>query len=122
VATLSVGNRVSRDDAVELAEELFDARISSGSVDAVITRAAEALAAPHENLLATLRGSGALKMDETGWRTAGARRALWGIFDREHAYFQVESDRHEDHARELLADTKAIVTSLTAGGPTLTFP
>ena len=39
------------------------------------------------------------------------RRALWGIFNRRHAYFVVETDRHEDHAKELLGDTDAIVTS-----------
>jgi transposase len=50
-------------------------------------------------------------MDETGWRTAGQRRALWGIFDRRHAYLHVAPDRHEDHAKALLADTRAIVTS-----------
>ena len=50
-------------------------------------------------------------MDETGWRTAGERRALWGVFDRRHAYLQIARDRHEDHAKELLADTQAIVTS-----------
>ncbi len=50
-------------------------------------------------------------MDETGWRTAGQRRALWGIFDQRHAYLHVAADRHEDHAKELLADTKAVVTS-----------
>jgi transposase len=111
VATLSVRNRVSRDDAVELTEELFGARISSGTVDAVIGRAAEALAEPHDDLLARLRAADALNMDETGWRTAGQRRALWGVFDQDHAYFSVELDRHEDHAKQLLADTTAIVTS-----------
>lgn len=111
VVTLSVRNRVSRDDAVELTEELFGARISSGSVDAIVARAAETLAEPHADLLAHLRTAEALNMDETGWRTAGARRALWGLFDRRHAYFEVAPDRHEDCARELLADTKAIVTS-----------
>jgi transposase len=50
-------------------------------------------------------------MDETGWRTAGERRALWGVFGDRHAYLHVASDRHENHAKELLADTKAIVTS-----------
>jgi transposase len=50
-------------------------------------------------------------MEETGWRTAGQRRALWGLFDQHHAYFAVQSDRHEDHAKQLLADTQAIVTS-----------
>lgn len=111
VASLSVRNRVSRGDAVELIEELFGARISSGTVDAIIARTACALAEPHEDLLRVLRRSGALHMDETGWRTAGKRRALWGMFDSQHAYFAVRADRHEDHAKELLADTKAIVTS-----------
>ncbi len=41
----------------------------------------------------------------------GKRRALWGIFDQRHAYLHVAPDRHEDHAKELLADTTAIVTS-----------
>ena len=49
-------------------------------------------------------------MDETGWRTAGERRALWGIFDQRHAYLQIAPDRHEDHAKELLAETRTIVT------------
>lgn len=78
VATLSVRNRVSRDDAVELIEELFAARISSGTVDAILTRTAQALADPHDDLLGRLRAARALNMDETGWRTAGERRALWG--------------------------------------------
>ncbi|MGA8355154.1 MAG: IS66 family transposase [Solirubrobacteraceae bacterium] len=111
VAAISVRNRVSRCDAVELCEELFGARISSGTIDAIIARTAQALAEPHEDLLTVLRRSGALNIDETGWRTAGERRALWGMFDTKHAYFAVQADRHEDHAKELLADTQAIVTS-----------
>jgi transposase len=50
-------------------------------------------------------------MDETGWRTAGERRALWGAFSDRHAVLRIAADRHEDHAREMLGDTSAIVTS-----------
>jgi transposase len=50
-------------------------------------------------------------MDETGWRTAGQRRALWGAFTSRHAVLKIAPDRHEDHARALLADTTAIVTA-----------
>ena len=50
-------------------------------------------------------------MDETGWRTAGERRALWGAFTDRHAVLRIAPDRHEDHARELLDQTSAIVTS-----------
>ena len=111
ITTLSVRNRVSRSDAVELTEELFGARISSGTVDAILARTSKALVEPHEDLLEQLRGAPALNMDETGWRTAGERRALWGIFDPTRAYFRLAADRHEDHAKELLANTDAIVTS-----------
>jgi hypothetical protein len=46
VSTLSVQYCVSRFDAVELCEELFGARISSGTVDAILARAARALQEP----------------------------------------------------------------------------
>ena len=111
VATLSVRNRVSRRDAVELLEELFAARISTGTVEGVLARVAGALAEPHEDLLHAVRSSAHLNMDETGWRLRGSQRALWGAFTDQTAFFHVAADRHEDHAKALLADTRAIVTS-----------
>jgi transposase len=111
VAVLSVRNRVSRRDVVELCEQLFGARISAGTVDAILERVANALADPNADLLERVRAGRALNMDETGWRTAGERRALWGAFTERHAVLRVRADRHEDHARDLLGDTSAIVTS-----------
>ena len=111
LVALSVRNRVSRRDLVELAEELFSARISTGAVEAILARASEALGVPHEDLLERVRAARALNVDETGWRTAGERRALWGAFTERHAFFQVAPDRHEKHAKGLLAHTGAIVTS-----------
>ena len=46
VVTLAVRNRVSRRDTTELARELFGVELSTGTVDAIIQRAGEALAAP----------------------------------------------------------------------------
>jgi transposase len=111
IATLSVRDRVSRRDAVELGEELFQARLSTGTVEAVLSRVGDALAEPHEDLLHAVRSSQHLNMDETGWSLRGSQRALWGAFTEEHSYFHVAPDRHEDHAKALLADTTAIVTS-----------
>lgn len=111
VATLSTRNRISRRDVVECCEQLFSSRISTGTVDSILSRTAQALMKPHADLLGALRDANAVNMDETGWRTAGECRALWGVFDQRHAYLQIRPDRHEDHARQLLADTKAIVTS-----------
>jgi transposase len=111
VAVLSVRNRVSRRDVVECCEQLFGARISSGTVDAILERVADALEDPDADLLARVRGAKALNMDETGWRTSGERRALWGAFSDRHAVLRVRADRHEDHAKALLGDTTAVVTS-----------
>ena len=111
VVTLSVRNRISRRDTVELCEQLFSSRISTGTVEAILARAADALSEPCEDLLERVRGARALNMDETGWRLRGAQRALWGAFTDRHAILRVEPDRHEDRAKELLADSLAIVTS-----------
>ena len=73
---LSVRNRVSRRDVVEFSEELFGTRISTGAVDSILARASDALADPYEDLLQRVRSARALNVDETGWRTAGERRAL----------------------------------------------
>jgi transposase len=111
VATLSVRNRVSRRDVVELCEQLFAARLCTGTVDAILTRTAEALAEPYADLLERVRDARALNMDETGWRLKGSPRALWGMFTETHAVLDVARARHEDHAQELLGDSRAIVTS-----------
>jgi transposase len=111
LVALSVRNRVSRRDVVELGEELFGARLSAGSVDAILTRASDALAEPYADLLERVRDASALNADETGWRTAGERRALWGLFTSRHAFFQLARSRHEDHAKSLLEGTQAVVTS-----------
>lgn len=111
VVTLSVRNRISRRDVVELCEQLFSSRISTGTVDAILQRAADALIEPCEDLLERVRSAGAVNMDETGWRLRGAQRALWGAFTDRHAVLRIEPDRHEDRAKELLGASDAIVTS-----------
>ncbi len=111
VAALSVRNRVSRRDVVELCEELFGARICGGTVDAILQRTADALADPYEDLLGRVRSSESLNMDETGWRLKGAQRALWGMFTERHAVFAVARGRHEEHAKSLLEGHTGIVTS-----------
>ena len=73
VVTLAVRNRVSRRDTTELARELFGVELSTGTVDAIVQRAGEALAAPHTRLEQEIKRSPVVNIDETGWKTA--RRA-----------------------------------------------
>ena len=111
VAALSVRNRVSRRDLVELCEELFGARISAGAIDAILARAGDALEQPYEQLLSRMRRSRALNVDETGWRLKGGQRTLWGAFTEQVAVFKITANRHEQHLRELLSGHQGIVTS-----------
>ncbi len=111
IVTLSIRNRISRRDSVELCEQLFSARISTGTVEAILTRAGDALKAPCEDLLQRVRDASAVNMDETGWRLKGKQRAMWGIFTDRHAVLRIEAGRHEEHAKALLGESVAIVTS-----------
>lgn len=104
VATLAVRNRVSRRDTVELASELFGARLSAGSIDAILGRTAAALAGPYGELLHQTRASPAVNIDETGWRTGGAKRTLWGALTRGTAVFRIAPDRHQREAQALLGE------------------
>jgi transposase len=111
VTVLSVRNRISRRDVVELCEQLFGARISSGTIDAILARTADALQQPCEDLLDRVRSARAINMDETGWRLRGSQRALWGMFTDRHAILEITASRHDDHAKDLLGTSRAIVTS-----------
>jgi transposase len=111
IATLAVRNRVSRRDLVELCEQLFGARISIGSIDAIVDRAGTALEQPYERLLDGMRRARTVNVDETGWRLKGGQRTLWGAFTSTLAVFWITDSRHERHLRELLADHRGVVTS-----------
>ena len=55
--------RVSRRDTTELLRELFGARLSAGSVAAILQHAARALDEPYEDLLGHVRAAPALNID-----------------------------------------------------------
>ena len=104
VATLSVRNRVSRRDVVELCEELFGARICAGTVDAILTRAADALEEPYEDLLGARARQRELEHGRDRLATERRASARCGACSpSRHAVFAVAPDRHEEHAKRLLA-------------------
>jgi len=104
VATLAVRNRVSRRDSSELMGELFGADLSTGSVDAIVNGAGEALALPYEKLLGCVRCAPAVNVDETGWRLRGGKRTLWAALTPQAAVFRVAPDRHQRQAKALLGE------------------
>lgn len=111
LVTLSARNRVSRRGASELAGELFGARISSGSVDAICQHASTALADSHEALRAWILSQDALHIDETGWRTAGDSRALWGMSTPEAVFLKVAERCNREQFNELVSGYGGIIVS-----------
>jgi transposase len=104
VVTLAVRNRVSRRDATELARELFGVELSTGSVDAIMQRAGEALAGPHTQLEQRIKSASVVNIDETGWKTGGGHRTLWGALTSDTAVFRIAAGRHAFEARTLLGE------------------
>jgi transposase len=104
VVTLAVRNRVSRRDTTEFARELFGVEVSIGAVDAIIHRVGEALAGPHTQLEQRIKSASVVNIDETGWKTAGGRRTLWGALTSRTAVFRIAPGRHASEARMLLGE------------------
>jgi transposase len=65
IAALTVRNRLSRRQLVELMEELFGCPIAIGTIDAVLTRTGETLEPVYGELLERTRAAGALNVDES---------------------------------------------------------
>ena len=74
----------------------------AGSIDAIVQRTAMALRGPYEELLCRIRAAPAINVDETGWRTRGGKRTLWGVLSSRAALFRIAPDRHEREAKALL--------------------
>jgi len=104
VVTLAVRNRVSRRDTTELARDLFGLELATGSVDAIVQRAGEALAAPHTRLEQQIKAAPVVNIDETGWKTAGGRRTLWGALTSQTAVFRIAAGRHASESKTLLGE------------------
>jgi len=56
------------------------------------------------SLLCHIRAAPAVNIDETGWRTAGERRTLWGALTGQEALFRIAADRHRREAQALLGE------------------
>jgi transposase len=104
IAALTVRNRLSRRQLVELMEELFGCPIAVGTVDAILTRTAETLEPVYDELLKQTRTAGAVNVDETGWYLSGEPRTLWGAFSKRTAVLRIAPDRGKQHLHGLIGD------------------
>ena len=111
LVTLTARNRISRRGIVELARDLFGVSLSTGAIDAICQRAADALAGPHAQLHDRVLDQAAVHVDETGWRTAGEGRALWTASTAGAALFQIAEHCNREQFQALLGPFPGIVIS-----------
>jgi transposase len=111
VVTLTARHRVSRRGIAELVRDLFGARLSTGSADAICQRTSEALAGPHLQLQDRVLDQGAVHVDETGWRTRGEGRALWTATTADAAFFQIAAHCNRAQFNALIGRYPGIVVS-----------
>jgi hypothetical protein len=103
IDSLTVRNRLSRRQVVELMEELFGCPMAVGTIDAILTTA-DTLEPVYDELLAQTRTAGALNIDETGWYLSGEPRTLWGAFSKRTAVLRIAPDRGKQHLHGLIGD------------------
>jgi hypothetical protein len=72
-----------------LVGDLFGVTVCTGAVDAICQRASDALAGRHRQLLDWVLNQGAVRVDETVWRTRGDARALWTPTTPEARFLQI---------------------------------
>jgi transposase len=89
LVTLTAAYRVSRRGITEIAHDLFGITLSTGAADAICQRASQALAGPHLQLQDWVLDQPAVHVDETGWRTSGEGRALWGASTPDAVFLQI---------------------------------
>jgi len=81
--------------------------VSSGAVARQIQRIGRWLEGEYERLKVLLRGSSAVHMDETGWRTDGKNGWLWTMLSDQHTVYHVDESRGQKVVAELLGETFA---------------
>jgi transposase len=104
IASLTVRNRLSRRQLVELMDELFGCPIAVGTIDAILSRTAETLEPVYNELLEQTRAAAALNIDETGWCLSGEPRTLWGAFSKQTAVLRIAPDRGKQHLHGIIGE------------------
>ena len=93
VAYLTVVCRMPRRVAEALLRQVLDIEISLGSTQKCWEEASQAVAAPCQELEQRLKDEPVLNIDETGWRTNGAKRFLWAFVAARYVVYTVAATR-----------------------------
>ncbi len=93
IAYLTVVCRMPRRVVEALLGQVLEIDISLGSTQKCWEEASQAVAAPCQELEQQLKDEPVLNVDETGWRTNGAKRFLWAFVAARYVVYTVAATR-----------------------------
>ena len=102
IAYLTVVCRMPRRVVEALLGQVLGIDISLGSTQKCWEEASQAVAAPCQELERQLKEESVLNVDETGWRTNGAKRFLWAFVAARYVVYTVAATRSSQVLRDLL--------------------
>jgi transposase len=102
IAYLTVVCRMPRRVVEALLGQVLGIDISLGSTQKCWEEASQAVAAPCQELEQQLKDEPVLNIDETGWRTNGAKRFLWAFVAARYVVYTVAATRGSEVLTRLL--------------------
>jgi transposase len=102
IAYLTVVCRMPRRVVESLLGQVLGIDISLGSTQKCWEEASQAVAAPCRELEQQLKDEPVLNVDETGWRTNGAKRFLWAFVAARYVVYTVAATRGSEVLTRLL--------------------
>ena len=102
IAYLTVVCRMPRRVVEALLGQVLEIEISLGSTQKCWEEASQAVAVPCQELEQHLKDEPVLNIDETGWRTNGAKRFLWAFVAARYVVYTVAATRGSEVLVRLL--------------------
>lgn len=104
VTLLSSFGRLSQRVIASLLRDLFGLEIADGQISRLQSIGRRAMQAGYDEIVADIRNSAAVNIDETGWRENGRKAWLWTVVGRLGTRFAVRRSRSRAMATDLLGD------------------
>lgn len=112
VTLLSSFGRLSQRIIASLLRDLFHLEVADGQISRLQSIGRRALQAGYNEIVADVRDSAAVNIDETSWRQNGIKAWLWTVVARLGTLFAVRPSRSRAEVHELLGeDFSGIVVS-----------
>lgn len=111
VVMLTGAYHLSRRKTQKLLAELFGIAVSLGAISTMEQRAAEALAAAHEEALREVQYAGVKHTDATSWTRGGKLMSLWTLASAAATVYQIFVDGCRDTIRPMFGPRIGILIS-----------